>query len=155
MEQALSLTGTQAEADAAGNTPQSSAPLLLSKKVSDHLANERTFLAWVRTAIAMMGFGFVVERFDLVLRATPVVVAAKAAGSHNLRLGELAGLALMGAGLAVVVVAIARFLKTTREIDDETPHQGPGERLDVALAVLLFIVGAALLGYLVFNLLVR
>jgi putative membrane protein len=32
---------------------------------ADHSANERTFLAWVRTAIAVMAFGFVVERFDL------------------------------------------------------------------------------------------
>ena len=37
-------------------------------RYSDHAANERTFLAWVRTAIAMMAFGFVIERFDLFLR---------------------------------------------------------------------------------------
>ena len=35
------------------------------KRYSDHAANERTFLAWVRTAIAVMAFGFVIERFDL------------------------------------------------------------------------------------------
>ena len=40
------------------------------KRYSDHAANERTFLAWVRTAIAVMAFGFVIERFDLVLRST-------------------------------------------------------------------------------------
>ena len=125
------------------------------RNFSDHAANERTFLAWVRTAVAMMGFGFVVERFDLFLRATPVVAPSPLPGAHNLRLGELAGLALMAAGLAIVGVAIGRFLKTTREIDDEVVHKGPGERLDVALGVLLFLVGAALLGYLVFNLLVR
>src|SRR5258708_16587158 len=39
-----------------------------SKKVSDHLANERTFLAWIRTGLATITFGFVVERFGLVLR---------------------------------------------------------------------------------------
>jgi inner membrane protein YidH len=37
-------------------------------RYSDHAANERIFLAWVRTAIAMMAFGFVIERFDLFLR---------------------------------------------------------------------------------------
>jgi putative membrane protein len=125
------------------------------RNFSDHAANERTFLAWVRTAVAMMGFGFVVERFDLFLRATPVVAPSPFPGAHNLRLGELAGLALMAAGLAIVIVAIGRFMKTTREIDDEETHKGPGEQLDVALGVLLFLIGAALLGYLVFNLLVR
>jgi putative membrane protein len=125
------------------------------RNFSDHAANERTFLAWVRTAVAMMGFGFVVERFDLFLRATPVVAPSPFPGAHNLRLGELAGLMLMAAGLAIVGVAIGRFMKTTREIDDEVTHKGPGERLDVALGVLLFLIGAALLGYLAFNLLVR
>jgi uncharacterized membrane protein YidH (DUF202 family) len=32
---------------------------------SDHAANERTFLAWVRTGIATIAFGFVVEKFNL------------------------------------------------------------------------------------------
>src|SRR5579883_1109747 len=39
-----------------------------SKKVSDHLANERTFLAWIRTGLATITFGFVVERFGLLVR---------------------------------------------------------------------------------------
>ena len=125
------------------------------RNFSDHAANERTFLAWVRTAVAMMGFGFVVERFDLFLRATPVVAPSPFPGAHNLRLGEMAGLALMAAGLVIVVVASARFMKTAREIDEEKVHKGPGERTDVALGALLALVGAALLGYLVFNLLVR
>ncbi|MEJ2362577.1 MAG: DUF202 domain-containing protein [Gammaproteobacteria bacterium] len=34
----------------------------------DHAANERTYLAWIRTAIALMAFGFVIEKFDLFLR---------------------------------------------------------------------------------------
>ena len=38
------------------------------KRYSDHAANERTFLAWVRTAIAVMAFGFLIERFDLFLK---------------------------------------------------------------------------------------
>ena len=37
------------------------------RNFADHLANERTFLAWVRTAIAVMAFGFIVEKFDLFL----------------------------------------------------------------------------------------
>jgi putative membrane protein len=125
------------------------------RNFSDHAANERTFLAWVRTAIALMGFGFVVERFDLFLRASPIVIAAQTTTSHNLRLGELAGLALMAAGLAIVVLSMVRLVRTTREIDDPTAHKGPGERLDVALALLVFLVGAALFGYLTFTLLVR
>ena len=42
--------------------------VITSKKVSDHLANERTFLAWIRTGLATIAFGFVIERFGLALR---------------------------------------------------------------------------------------
>jgi putative membrane protein len=38
------------------------------KNYSDHAANERTYLAWVRTAIAVMAFGFLVEKFDLFVK---------------------------------------------------------------------------------------
>jgi putative membrane protein len=48
------------------------------KNIVDHSANERTFLAGVRTAIAVMAFGFIVEKFDLFLRlAAPSVAGAR------------------------------------------------------------------------------
>ena len=50
------------------------------ERYSDHAANERTFLAWIRTAIAVMAFGFLVERFDLFCkspaRQRPVTTAS-------------------------------------------------------------------------------
>lgn len=122
------------------------------RNFSDHAANERTFLAWVRTAIAVMAFGFLVEKFDLFLRFASTAAAARAVAGGRLRLGEFAGLALMAMGLAIVVLAIIRFLKTAREIDDELRHTGEGSRLDIALAGLLFLLGCALVGYLIANL---
>lgn len=122
------------------------------KNFSDHAANERTYLAWVRTAIAVMAFGFLVERFDLILRLTPIFAAARPVSAQQLRVGGLAGLALMVVGLAIVVVATARFLKSARDIDDERPHAGPGSRFDLALSALLFLLGCALFGYLAVNL---
>jgi putative membrane protein len=47
------------------------------KRYSDHAANERTFLAWVRTAVAIMAFGFVIEKFDLFLVALAPQAALK------------------------------------------------------------------------------
>ena len=41
---------------------------------SDHLANERTFLAWIRTSIALMGFGFVVVKFSLFVKQLSLAV---------------------------------------------------------------------------------
>ena len=49
------------------------------KKIStsDHLANERTFLAWIRTSIAIMAFGFVVVKFTLFIRQLSLVTGTK------------------------------------------------------------------------------
>src|SRR6267143_3485020 len=62
----------QQEENAANTVEGQHAPLPkhidTSKKVTDHLANQRTFLAWVRTGLATITFGFVVERFGLLLR---------------------------------------------------------------------------------------
>jgi putative membrane protein len=45
---------------------------------ADHLANERTFLAWIRTSIALMGFGFVIVKFALFIRQLTLVLGEKA-----------------------------------------------------------------------------
>ena len=123
------------------------------KNFGDHAANERTFLAWVRTAIAVMAFGFLVEKFGLFLQLAGASLGARAPHPSSHRFGEVAGLALMVLGLAMVVIASFRFLKTAKQIDDPGQHAGLGSRFDVALAALLFLLGCALFAYLVSSLL--
>jgi putative membrane protein len=118
------------------------------RNFSDHAANERTFLAWVRTAIAVMAFGFLVERFDLFLQ-----IAAPSLAGHRLlvpgaRFGHIAGLSLIAAGVAIVALATIRFLRTARAVDSEELVRGPGSRLDLGLAALLVLLGCALFIYL-------
>ena len=88
-------------------------------RYSDNAANERTFLAWVRTAIAMMAFGFVIERFDLFLRyAAPLATQQKSA-PHNGTFANAAGLAFIVLGIAIIVIAGWRFVQTAKDIDSE------------------------------------
>ena len=122
------------------------------KNFSDHAANERTFLAWVRTAITVMAFGFLVEKFDLFLRIAAISATSGSTRPLTPKYGAEAGLALIVVGLAMVAIATIRFLKTAKEIDSTEARLGPGSRLDVALAVLLFLLGCALLAYLGNNL---
>jgi hypothetical protein len=75
------------------------------------------------------------------------------APNSGARFGEAAGLGLMIMGLAIVAVATVRFVKTARDIDDTAQHVGPGSKFDLALAGLLFLLGAALLAYMVSNIL--
>jgi putative membrane protein len=118
------------------------------RNFADHSANERTFLAWVRTAIAVMAFGFLVERFDLFLELAAPSLAGRSLSVPGQRFGNDAGLALIIFGIAIVAIAASRFLMTAKAIDSEIVHPGPGSRFDLALAVLLVLLGCALFIYL-------
>jgi putative membrane protein len=114
---------------------------------SDHAANERTFLAWVRTGIAIIAFGFVVEKFDLFLRT----VAASGLGKGVSRLQQQMpatfanydGLAFILVGVALVVLATVRFVRTTRLLDDEATHLAKGVRAELILSAVLVVLVAS------------
>jgi putative membrane protein len=118
------------------------------KRYSDHAANERTFLAWVRTAIAVMAFGFVIERFDLFLK----VAALQTGQAHLVVRGQsvanIAGLVFIVLGVAMVAIAAIRFRKTAKEIDADETVPGLGEGSDLALSVLVGLLGLSLFLYL-------
>ena len=80
-----------------------------------HMANERTFLAWCRTSIAMVVFGFVVEKFDLLLKAPGYENAGahKFAPSSDLYLVSLFSFILSG---VIILVSGYRFLYVRKNI---------------------------------------
>jgi putative membrane protein len=118
------------------------------KNFSDHAANERTFLAWVRTAIAVMAFGFIVEKFDLFLEIASPSLAGRTLSVPGQKFGNIAGLALIVLGTAMVAIAAIRFLITAKNIDSQDVRHGAGTRLDIGLALLLILLGGALFVYL-------
>jgi putative membrane protein len=83
----------------------------------DHAANERTFLAWVRTGIALMAFGFVIVKFNLFLLTVATATSLDAGRQLQVErlsgpLGRYDGLAFIFVGIALVVVAAVRFVRT-------------------------------------------
>jgi putative membrane protein len=117
-------------------------------RYSDHAANERTFLAWVRTAIAMMAFGFVIERFDLFLRYVAPPASQHEIAPHGGAFANAAGLAFIVLGIAIIAIAGRRFVQTAKEIDSDSEVASPGEHFDLALGGMIGLLGAALLLYL-------
>ena len=101
-------------------------------RFSDHTSNERTFLAWVRTAIAIAGFGVLIEK----LPATPS--------------GTWTGLALVWLSACVVLLASVRFLVIRRQIDADHQDRASFGRIEVLfsamLALMLVTVFVFLLG---------
>src|ERR1700716_1236341 len=113
-------------------------------RVREHLANERTLLAWVRTAVALMGLGFVVARFGLFLRQ---LVAERAAPAEPAHVAAVIGGALVGASVAIVALSTARFFRARAQI--ERGGYEPETLTMVLLVAVTVLGGLALLGYLV------
>ncbi|UDL94154.1 DUF202 domain-containing protein [Lichenihabitans sp. PAMC28606] len=124
------------------------------ERYSDHAANERPFLAWVRTAISIMAFGFLVEKFDLFLEIASKSLAGRPLSVSGHATGNVAGLILIALGGATMILATIRYRKTARDIDSADVRPGSGARLDVALAAMLVLLGAALFVYLVYTVVV-
>jgi inner membrane protein YidH len=117
------------------------------KRYSDHAANERTFLAWVRTAIAVMAFGFIIERFDLFLKVAAPQLSERQLGTHGEHFANWAGLAFI-IGVITVAIAGVRFTKTAKDIETDAEVASPGERFDLAVAIMIGLLGASLALYL-------
>ncbi len=110
-----------------------------------YFAAERTILAWVRTGLAMMGFGFVVARFGLFLRELAVV---RGMSPHQGRLSLWAGVALVGLGVIVNVYAAIRHARFTRSFDAGNVAR-PSSLLPILAAAILAIIGLIVSVYLV------
>ena len=115
-------------------------------RARDHLANERTLLAWVRTAIALMGLGFVVARFGLFLRElTAQTIRPVEWGALNL--SSPLGISMVAAGLLAMALATIRYLRARDQI--ERGSFQPEAFAQIVVVVLTLLGGAALLIYLV------
>ena len=110
------------------------------------LAAERTLLAWIRTGLALMGFGFVVARFGLFLRE--LALAREVTAGHSTGVSLWIGIALVVLGVAVLLLAARQHRVVLRQLEHGEPLLPPSWSLGVVLAVLLAIIGAAMVVYL-------
>jgi len=113
---------------------------------TNHAANERTFLAWIRTGLSIIGFGFIVERFGLLLREIGQKVTNEPIPSHY---SSLVGIVLILLGIIVMVVALLNFLQARLAIDKE--HFHPHRGFAIALTIITCLIGAILAVYLYFT----
>ena len=113
-----------------------------------YFAAERTFLAWIRTGLGLMGVGFAVSRFGLFLRemrASEVHAVVHATG-----VSEYSGVALVAVGVVVNVTAVAQHIRTVRELREGSWIPGRVSINAVVLALLLAVVGLAMGAYLLY-----
>ena len=112
----------------------------------DYLAAERTFLAWVRTGLALMGFGFVVDRFGLFLRQLEAMQGSRV---ESLGVSVWFGTGLLVLGVGVNLMAAWRHRRIVRELAAGMPPRARPVAQASAIAVILAVIGLALAIYLI------
>lgn len=113
---------------------------------SDHSANERTYLAWVRTAISVMAFGFLLERFDIFLLFTSRAATKVTEGLHT-QASQWLGLGLLLAGALMIVGATVRFYRNRKAIETAESSMYGDSWTARGMAVLLVLVAIFLTLY--------
>ncbi len=112
---------------------------------NDHLANERTFLAWVRTSIGIMGFGFVVVKFSLFVRQITAVLGHQAEAPST-GYSPVIGILLVGLGAVATLFSYVRYHSTKRQLEAGQYYQS--SLLIQLMTGVIFLVSVLLIFYL-------
>lgn len=118
----------------------------------DHMANERTFLSWIRTSIGIMAFGFVIEKFALFIKEISLLLGNSSSPILPKEVPSLEGYSssfgviLVCIGALISLLAFIKFKRTEKWIEDNTYRPSP--LLNTMLALLVLLIGAFLVIYL-------
>lgn len=115
-------------------------------RARDHLANERTFLAWVRTGAAIVVFGFAIGRFSIAMRQ---LAAFGGYPVRTLGLSVWMGAGSIVAGVMLVVAGQVRYRKTRAQLDSGN-FEPAGFVVDL-VTILTVVFGLVLAGYLIYT----
>jgi putative membrane protein len=117
------------------------------RDVRDYLAAEQTFLAWIRTGLAFMGFGFVVARFGLFLQQLALIETAPKIGHHSISIWFGTVMMLMGVGINAF--SAWHHVRLVRQLNQgETQFTQPSTAAIVA-SIMLAVIGLGMAIYLV------
>lgn len=111
-------------------------------------AAERTVLAWIRTGLSMMGFGFVVAKFGVFLRG--LANEAHVGPSHPPIYSLLIGASLVGLGVAVNFFAAIGHVRFLKRLNAGLPFEPPKVSLAIVTALVLAAAGIAMVLYLIY-----
>jgi putative membrane protein len=111
-----------------------------------YFAAERTFLAWIRTGLGLMGIGFAVSRFGLFLRQVSALESHVPARTTGLSLWS--GVALVALGVIVTLSSVVRHIQLVHQLSSGTWRPGRVSRDAVVLGLVLATIGIGMAIYL-------
>lgn len=116
------------------------------KRYTDHSANERTYLAWIRTSIAIMAFGFLIEKFDLFISYLGNEVGGEKHFQSSLS-AQISGLVLFIVGILIVIAATVRFFTYKKFIESEESIPYSVRKTNILLSSLIILIALFLIVY--------
>ena len=113
----------------------------------EHLANERTFLAWIRTSIALMGFGFVIVKFTLFLKQLSLLLETSSVPSKGY--SSVIGVVMVAIGVIIAILAFLQYKRNEKWIKNN--YFVSSSILSLFIMFILVIGGIFLIFYLLSN----
>ena len=114
----------------------------------DHLANERTLLAWIRTSLGIMAFGFVVVKFSLFIKQISLLLDKNMVIPQH-GYSSVIGILLVAVGAIVLLLSFIRFKRTEKQLSDD--NYKPSSTLALTLTVFILGISVLLILYMVEN----
>jgi putative membrane protein len=105
----------------------------------EHQANERTFLAWLRTSIALIGFGLTISRFGLFLHELQINLTSQNNLTHSFISSQTIGISLVIVGIIVIILAVWRYNQVFLQI--EQANYQPNRLMVWITAAIVIILG--------------
>jgi putative membrane protein len=118
------------------------------ERYRDHAANERTYLAWVRTGITVIVLGFIVEKFEIFLSSLTGLLTNKGHQLSPSTATEYVSLMLVSLGVLIIVAGTVRFFRIKAELDSPDEIRFRGTLLVLVLTGILVTFGIYMLLYL-------
>ncbi|WP_149241856.1 DUF202 domain-containing protein [Dyadobacter sp. 32] len=114
-------------------------------KPNDHLANERTYLAWIRTGIGIMAFGFVVVKFSLFVKQIGVVFQTKI-NAPSQGYSAIIGIVLVAMGTLSILFSFFQYRRVDKQL--RTGTYQPSTVLTTILTAVILLISIILIAYL-------
>lgn len=120
-----------------------------AKDSREFLANERTFLAWIRTGVAIMAFGFVVAKFSLFIRQLGFITQNKHHTFIHKGYSSIIGLVILAIGAMIIPFSYKRYKQVNKQLNEGTYSENYS--LPTTLTILIILISISLIIYLSFT----
>ena len=120
------------------------------KNFTDHTANLRTYLAWIRTAIAIMAFGFIIEKFDIFITYIEHSLGNEGHFYH-FKSAEVVSLILFIVSIIIVIISTFHFFFFQKTIDSEKTVKFSASKTVLLISALIVLLGVFLMIYIGFQ----